>query len=537
MRQERRVRIFGWAGAVCAAGALSALVSCGPAEWEPMPVTGNQEQKNPDGSLFTPNTQSFLRGHHWLDTVTQARVEVGGDLSAVIRLDGGLAQGQGQAETFAVHNLNLEMMVPRLHYPAPASPDAFDAFNLMLAEFSRNGVSVPVGAPGDTNAHFETTLSQDHPWKLGGAYTFIPEPLLRPMRFTVVNNCLMGGLWELEAVDRAGEIYHGWMTVPAARYSALLAEVNGLAEDFAAKAVSWSTEPAKVDLSRLRTVRQELGEAPLALAPDEGIGFSSQTSRRKIGKSYVLMGEDNPGTAPISVATGGVTGGATGGVTGGVIPTKRYKPKMRSELAQGPIHLVDFQPPGRYSATERRTFDVGFLGKPERAEVRLVAPLTGYRAPFTAAAQPEEDRRYVEILLHLGDRSLVIGNLPLDLLVPQEEFVLHGFGVGILNQDEPAERRALLLDQGPRPSFAYLMDADGREALNNHESGLEQIFIRARLDREIPVWEVTITSFERIVDLAKYEVEIPAALREEVRRNASRYTTPIYLTYRDDNLL
>lgn len=490
------------------------LTGCGPTTWEPLPVVGNQEQKNPDGTLFSPNTQSFLRGHHWLDQVASAIFEIDNELHARIHL-----QEEGaKTQQFDVVNLDLNLMVPRLHYPVPAHPDAFDAFNLMLAEFSRNGMSVPNGVAGDSNAHFETSLQQEHPWKLEGPYVFSPEPQLRPMRFTVVNNCLMGGLWELEAVDRAGEIYHGWMNIPAERYQNLLASVNGLEEEFAATAVNWSTEPVVADLNRLRTIQTDLGEAPFRLAPDEAIGFSSQTSRRKIGKSYVLMGEDIPGV-------------------NGAPDIKRYKPKMRSELVQGPIHLVDFQPPGRYSATERRTFDVGFLGKPVRAEVHLVQPHTGYRLPFTEAAQPEENRRYIELTLQVGDHRLVLGNLPLDLLVPQEELVLHGFGVGILNQDEPAERRSLLIEQGPRPSYAYLMDAEGRQVLNNHAAGLEQIFIRVHLEREIPVWEVTVTSFERIVDLVKYEIEIPSSLRSEVQENASRYTTPIYFSYRDDNLL
>ena len=39
------------------------------------------------------------------------------------------------------------MILPRLFYEPAAPPDAFDAYNLMMAEFSRNSVSVPFGAP------------------------------------------------------------------------------------------------------------------------------------------------------------------------------------------------------------------------------------------------------------------------------------------------------------------------------------------------------------------------------------------------------
>ena len=44
------------------------------------------------------------------------------------------------------------------------------------------------------------------------------------------------------------------------------------------------------------------------------------------------------------------------------------------------------------------------------------------------------------------------------------------------------------------------------------------------------------TSYERMVDLVKYRVDVPEALRESVERNALEYIAPLYLTYRDDNL-
>ena len=72
--------------------------------------------------------------------------------------------------------------------------------------------------------------------------------------------------------------------------------------------------------------------------------------------------------------------------------------------------------------------------------------------------------------------------------------------------------------------------------LNSHEYGLEQVFIRTHLDGAVPWWEITITSYERMVDLVKYRVEIPYVLQDRVNQYAMQYIAPLYLTYRDDNL-
>ncbi len=58
----------------------------------------------------------------------------------------------------------------------------------MLAEYSRNSVSVPVGKSSDTMAHFETDLDEAVPWTLDGDYRFVPNPNTRPVRFSVINN-------------------------------------------------------------------------------------------------------------------------------------------------------------------------------------------------------------------------------------------------------------------------------------------------------------------------------------------------------------
>lgn len=462
-----------------------------------VPLALDQEDRNEDGSLYTPNTQTFMRGHHWLDKVPQ--IELFAD-----RAERGRLVMEADGEHLSVENIALDQLVPRLHYPPASPPDEFDAMNLLLAEYSRNGLTFANGSPGDTGPHFETSLTHEIPWTLTGPYQFKPDGLVRPLRISVINNCLNPGLWELSANDRAGEIYHSWFNFPADAYTSLVARVNGLEPEFVASALQWRTEAVAAHLERLRTVKTELGETPVSLAPDGPIGFSSQGSRRKIGKRFAQVGT-----------------------------TELRTPTSRMELVTEPVHLVNFVPPGKYALNDRRVFDLRFLGTPQRATVREVTPLTRYR--WLEQAEPGASRS-VEIEIDLGTVRLVIGNLPLALLVPEEDYVMNGFGVGVLEDGTPAERRSMLLDQSPAPSFAYLLDADGAQIFNSHERGVEQIFIRSHAHEPTPYWEITVTSFERVIDLVRYRVEIPAPLRDVAREAADQYISPIYFTYTDDNI-
>ena len=473
------------------------LIACGDhSEIGNVPIQPDQEDRNADGSFFTPSTQSFVRGHHWLDSVE----------SVSVRAEDGLGSFRLQAgdDFVSVEGLELSQLVPRLHYSPNTPPDSFDALNLLLAEYSRNGLTVPYGERGDTAAHFETSLQAEIPWSLSGEFGFEPDARVRPLRFGVVNNCLAPGLWELTANDRAGELYHAWFSFPSSEYISLVAKTNALPEDFTAAALEWRTDTVPVDLARLRKQTESLGEVVVRLAPDREIGYSSQSSRRKISRNFVQVGE----------------------------AAERRRPSTRMDLVREPVHLVDFVPPGKYDSQKRRTFDLSFLGTPRGATVHRVEPLTSYRWQ-TGTSPPGS---YIELELDLTTRRIVLGNLPIALMVPQEDYAIHGFGVGVLSASTPAERRRLLLADGPAPSFAYLLDAGGENALNSHESGIEQVFIRAHVNVERPYWDVTITSFERIVDLVQLQVEMPEALYEEVRANSSRYVSPTYLTYRDDNL-
>ena len=493
---------------LCVLGCHSTVVDVDGLE-----VSPNQENLALDGTLYTPETQSFLRQKHWLDEVDRLDIDVARDGEACVELTDTDAGDDG-ADYVRYENVPIRFLLPRLYYGVAGAPDDFDAFNLMLAEYSRNSVDFPWGEPGDEMTHFQTSLDIDSAWSMPDRpYEFVANRRFRPLRMSMVNNCLGPGLFELNARDNAGEIYHAWFSFPGDDYVSLVADANGIDDvEFVREALLFRDEEVRLDLARLRDVVEELGPTDARLAIAGRSGYSSQGSRRKLAKGYVLA--DKGGTlAP---------------------------PDELEELTAGPLQMSEFVEPGIYSIEKRREFDLRYLRDVRSAEVAVVRPKTSYRFMEDDEPPPAEFRggRFLELRVNLDSCSIVLGNLPASMLVPQEDFAIHGFGVGVLSAGEPAERRRLLMEEGPAPSFAYLArrDGDGYVGLNSHERGLEQVFLRTRWRGDRAWWEITLTSYERIVDLVKYEVPVPPALLAEMNDYRRRYISPVFLTYRDDNV-
>lgn len=488
---------------------LLPLGGCGEPAPEPLGTFEAQsmlEDRTPDGGLFTSSTQSFLRGHHWLENIEAVSMAVGEESKARVTLE-----SADKTHAFAFKNIPLDQLVPRLHYQPASPPDAFDAYNLMMAEYARNGLSMPVGQAGDTMAHFETTLAAEVPWKLQGDYTFDPNPEFRPYRVALINNCLKPGLWEISASDRAGEIYHSWFTVDAEVYHRLVAETNRVPLEFAADAVQWSVDTPLLALDRLRTVESEVGRFPLLRSSaDEPVGYSSQDSRQKISKGFVKVKKGD----------------------------EAMLPETLGEFSMLPVTMANFIEPGKYSYTDRKDFDLTFLAQPRSVDIRKVRPRTRYDWHAEERTVDHEDATHLEFALDFGELKILVGNLPVPLLVQQEDYVLYGFGVGILAAQDLAERRRYLIDRGPAPAFAYLaQEKDGAYyGQNSHDIGIEQIFIRTRPFVSEPHWEITITSYERIVDLVKFRIDIPPQLLKELQASSEVYVSPLYFTYADDNV-
>jgi len=255
-----------------------------------------------------------------------------------------------------------------------------------------------------------------------------------------------------------------------------------------------------------------VGEMPLTIHHEPlATGFSSQDSRRKLARGFARVQDAGSGSwrAPVNL----------------------------DELTAGKVRLTEFAPPGKYILGGYQEFDLTFLKSAKSVQVNLVKPKTCYDMSHPGAqVKPAFD--YLELVLFLDGYRVIIGNLPLQLLSPREDFTLNGYGVGILHSSDFAERREFLIAEGPAPSFAYLVrESDGELlALNSHTFGLEQIFLRTHLEAEGAWWECTLTSYERIVDIIKYRVPVPDEMVALIRQQALEYISPIYLTYRDDNL-
>lgn len=471
-----------------------------------IPVAPSLEERKGNGDLYTPSTQSLLRTFSSLESIHTLDIEIDKNGMGAFSLE-----DPESGKYLQVKNVWMEYLVPRLHYWPNEPADAFDGLNLMLAEFSRNSVSVPYGIPGDQMAHFETNLSDRVPWKLKGDFDFIPNPDYRPLRFSVVNNCLKPGLWELNAIDRSGEIYHSWFNMPEEYYYSLVVEVNDLDEEFVKNALYWKEDEVKLVLDRLRDVREDLGSVSVSLR-DESIGFSSQGSRRKLSRNFAMLSLD-----------------------GEVV-----KPELISDFHSQPALLSSFKEPGVYAVNdeERTPFDFRFLATAQNVGVKIVRPKTRYNWHKGSVSKQELEKTYLEFTINLADQEkIIIGNLPQHLLVKQEDFVINGFGVGILHPADFAERRDFLIEKGPCPTYAYLAKQRGDDyyGLNSHGRGIEQIFIRSYPDTQKPYWEITITSYERIADLVKYVVLMPDELVTEQDKATKEYISPIYFTYRDDN--
>ncbi len=496
-----------------AASLCAAAVAAGGAAWvlarplwtATVEARPNLEERAADGAPWSPATQSFLRGRHGLERVRRVSLRAAPDLTGEARL--GDATGR---ELLRVVGLPLATLVPRLRYATSAFDD-FDAFNLMMQEFSRNGQSVPWGRPGDALAHFESdAFDSETPYTLRGDYDFVPNPACRPLRLALVNNCLEAGLWEVAAQDRVGELWHAWLQMPPARYLDLVARANGLERAFVQRALAWSTQPVALALERLRAPLGEPEQVALALTGlDEAAGYSTQDSRQKLGKGFVEVER----------------------------PSGLARPTTLRELTEHRASLVAFVPPGLYSRAQRRVFDFSWLRGARSAQVLRVRPLTRYE-PRDAQHVDRLDATHVELRIAFdGGRSLLVGNLPLPLVAQQEDYALYGFGVGVLPPESPAERTRLLMRRGPVPPYAYVTEQrDGTErALNSHALGLEQVFVRAHPFATPPHWEIVLSSYERIADLVRWRVNVPPALQDEVREASRAYVSPAYFSYRDDN--
>jgi hypothetical protein len=493
--------------------AASATAACGRAPdvtLARVPLALDREERV-DGQPLTPSTQSVNRYRSVLSRFDAVDLRLDGRRRRLqVRFD---ERGQPSALA-AIENLDADFVVPRLDYPHGRKPTPFDRANLMLAEYSRNGVELAVQERNREFGYFTTRgLFNDAEEYRFDDGKVVPNGGARPKRVGLTNNCLMPGLWELSASDSVGELYHAWLTLPAHGYFDLVRAVNGLdaTDEELGDALAYHNviQRVTIDLERLRTRTRALGRFPVRVDLDKAVAsYSTQDSRRKVQRRFYTVERDGRPIAPVHFA----------------------------DLQAGDrFRFYSFIPPGIYTPAPPRM--VTYEPIWATAELAEVTPRTHFAEP--------SPHRYpfgaIELTLRSADgaRALVVGNLPVDLLVFQEDLDVPGFGVGILRASEPVEKRHLYLKTGPAPVYAYsAFVRDGRlEMANNHEQGLEQIYLRPFRRGDKVVLSVTLVAYERIVDLMALEVELPDELAARIIAASARYQRPLWRSFSDTNLL
>jgi hypothetical protein len=480
-------------------------------EMRAVPLALDQEERLADQPL-SGSTQSVNRYRSVLSRFDA--VDVRYDARSG-RLHVAFDEKGAPTDLMRLQDVDARFVVPLLPYAHERTLTPFDKLNLMLAEYSRNGVELSLQDKNSEYGYATTRalFNDDEEYRFE-AGKVLPNPGARPKRMGLVNNCLFPGLWELNATDSVGEMYHAWMTLPAHGYFELVRAVDGIdAGDEVLKDVldyHKSIPRVPIDLLRLRDVARELGTFPVAVNAGRAVGsYSTQDSRRKVQRKFYRVERDGK---EIAASTFG-------------------------ELRAGDrFQFFSFIPPGIYTQKSLRA--VPYEPIWTSATLREVMPRTRFGA---TAAKHTDAAGALELTLRSGDgkRAIVVGNLPIDLLVFQEDYDVPGFGVGVLRASEPIEKRHLYMNSGPAPVYAYTADVDGDTltVANNHELGLEQIYLRPYQRGADVMLRVTLVAYERIVDILEVEVKLPDELARKVIAASANYQRPLWRAFSDSNLL
>lgn len=493
--------------------AAFALVACArghDVDMRGVPLALDREERLADQPL-SASTQSVNRYRSVLSRFDA--VDLHFDARAR-RLDVRFDEKGRAGELLAYRNVDGRFVTPLLPYAHGRTLTPFDRLNLMLAEYSRNGIEMSLQ---DNNSEYGYAVSNglfndDEEYRFEDGKV-IPNPGARPKRMSLVNNCLFPGLWELSASDSVGELYHAWMTLPEHGYFELVRavdEIDASDEELRDVLGYHKTIPrVAIDFPRLRERVRVLGTFPLVNDGARPIAsYSTQDSRRKVQRKFYKVER-----------------------AGKEIAANTFSDLKAGDLFQ----FYSFIPPGIYTKKNLRA--VPYEPIWATATLAEVKPRTRFGAPAPHAYRAGA----LEVTLRSSDgkRAIVVGNLPIDLLVYQEDYDVPGFGVGVLRASEPIEKRHLFLKDGPAPVYAYSADIDGDTSYiaNNHEQGLEQVYFRP-YKRGDGVWlRITLVAYERIVDIMEVEVKLPDELAHKIDDASAHYRRPLWRSFSDTNLL
>ena len=470
-------------------------------------VALDQEIKVAENKVINSSTQSINRYSSNLRALSS--VKFSHDLPNK-KLDFTLENSE-TGQFLNINNIDIEFICPQLPY-VEIKQDKFDVANLILAEYSRNGIGIPIQQGNDMFAQvdYSQDLFNDKGEYIFKDGTYKPNAGVLPKRLSVINNCLRPGLWEFSASDAVGEMYHSWFEVEKDFYYEIIENQTGIKIDLIPDDFDNPIHFEKValDLERLRDLDTAIGEYNVSYNSKKVLGsYSSQDSRRKVQRKFF---EIERGNQPFEAST-------------------------QEDLEDGDkFSMFSFQEPGIYDPNNKMKLE--FSRKWRKAKINYSTPKTKY-----SDEQEFLSSEYIEIEVLDKDKSkaIIIGNIPLALLSFKNDFVIPSFGAGVFQASERIERRLLRTTVGPHPSFAYLAEIDNEgnfNMVNNHLFGYEQIFLRPIEKGEDIYLRVTLVSYERITDLIEFEIKINN-MREIINQNNSVYKPPIYETYQDDNTL
>ncbi len=473
-----------------------------------VPIRADLEERLPDGQPLSGSTQSVNRYRSVMSRFDTVDVHYNAKENL-------LGVRFGKDDPLEYQRVDARMLTPLIPYAHARKLTPFDRLNLMLAEYSRSGVELSLQ---DKNSEYgyataRGLFNDDEEYRFADGKV-VPNGGARPKRMGLVNNCLFPGLWELSASDSVGEMWHAWMTLPAHGYFELVRAVDGIddGDEVLADVLDYHKTIARgpIDLARLREVTRELGTFPIAVDGQKAIGgYSTQDSRRKVQRRF------------FRVERGG----------------HEIAAQTFSDLRAGDtFQFFSFIPPGIYTRKTLRT--VPYEPIWTTATLKEVTP----RTRFGVEPSPH---RYVDGALEVtlrssdGKRAVVVGNLPIDLIVFADDYDVPGFGVGVMRASEPIEKRHLFLRDGPAPVYAYAADVDGETlyVANNHELGLEQVYLRPVRRGADVMLRVTLVAYERIVDILEVDVKLPDALAKKIIDASASYAPPLWRTFSDSNLL
>ena len=293
----------------------------------------------------------------------------------------------------------------------------------------------------------------------------VHNDLAGSLDFSVANNCLKEGLWEVKLGEKKDgktvPLFHAWFDFPKAEYAKLLDAVSGMPDAEAEPLVASYPKLAglPVPLEKLRRVASEAPLPPLDLHLSEPLGRLPEQQ----GKVKLVL---TPG-----IATYGDF----------------------SSPARQPITTAKFSEPGFYNPDDPMKFDLSWLAHPARAVARKATRPSGGE-PFTE----------IELDFENGNRIL-FADSRIATLAPRSEppaaendvlKIVSGIGTPVIHATAAERARELTED---RPRYLFLLDRDGRLA-DNHFGGVDGIY----LWRDAANLHIWVCGYERIAFFAHY---------------------------------